>query len=546
MLSNDFLFDKECRELEAILKETLDEKTIRTFKRKMKGRKIQRKLYKEEIELDKKLKQFERKQLKKFKDKIESIDAIKKWNESKEMLKNLNNTYNIEALQKAIDQYNDVKYLKYNMTFTDNNISILQLAVKWKHPSIVAYLVENGANVNYLSGTKYQQSILSYLVMCNTEMGLVYSVSLSRIRLAKIMRILSAKKITHDTKLIQNDTLNIFAINTNPQLVKDIWYQLNVNDSFDNVEDVYKYPVSCKQLDITKLLKGILNVNDCIFIRDFIKKYKSYDVLLNALEQLWDYWDKKVEEMVKTEKNLRSISTSPNDIERALEISNKAGIFLKNNQQFEMALTGHFPNILKLFLIESNVILSMDVASMCLEGISSYEMSIQTAYDKLSILFKYADSVIDGPIFNTLRPDKEDVLDNILSISSGMGLEGANKALYDKWFEKIIRLIMEYDNTKEVFETSAFVSYQPIRQFLKQTSKDKRIIPHERILQFIKLFSPQLLIDVYSFVDGSGFKEAYQYVLEYSKNNYSETVNTYFNLIKGTVQMKKSNVFLKF
>ena len=270
----------------------------------------------------------------------------------------------------------------------------------------------------------------------------------------------------------------------------------------------------------------------------------------NALEQLWEYWDKKVEEMVKTEKNLRSISTYPNNVERALEISNKSGIFLKNNQQFEMALTGHFPNILKLFLIESNVILSMDVASMCLEGISSYEMSIQTAYEKLSILFKYADSVIDGPIFNVIRPEdisKEDVLDNILSISSGMGLEGANKALYDKWFEKIIRLIMQYDNTKEVFETSAIVSYQPIRQFLKQTSKDKRIIPHQRILQFIKLFSPQLLIDVYYFVDGSGFKEAYNYVVKkYGENNNNKTVKTYFDLIKGTVQMKKSNFFLKF
>ena len=56
MLSADFLFDKECRELEAILKETLDEKSIDTFKTKMKGRKIQRQFYVEEIELDKKLK----------------------------------------------------------------------------------------------------------------------------------------------------------------------------------------------------------------------------------------------------------------------------------------------------------------------------------------------------------------------------------------------------------------------------------------------------------------------------------------------------------
>ena len=507
---DNFLFDKEYRELEVILRNRQADKS--------EGKLV--------LQIDK------------FKQIIENIDAEERilfTNALINVLKDKKKNYDINLLEKSVKQYDFVKNLRFNITGSENNTSILQLAVECKQPIIVAYLISKGANINYLSDNNgYKQSILSYLVICNCQFG--YMPDLKK-RVYDILMILKKRPILSVepnanwavSRKIAYNRLDIFGININPLLVKDILFQLKISEQ-DEDKDVCPHKnknesMTCKKINIKKEIQKylpwlILNVDDSLFIKKFIED--NHASINFALLLLNDMCLEKVNNLNgNTEKKLRNITNDETLIEksskisRVLRIIEKTKILQLSYDTISIIIKGYYPEHLEMILnmVKFNLYYKEnqnDLATMCLQGLPGYEMSIKTVFDKLEILFKYAKTKLDVPIFDIIKPlngytyynDDNNEYNNgvlywLLSYSLGMGfVQVQNKKNYFDYFEKIIRLIMKYDDKKEVIQSTYGMN-------------------NKRILKFIRLFSPKLLNDVYNFIDGNGFGEAFEHVMHY-------------------------------
>lgn len=534
---DNFLFDKEYRELEVIVRNE--------------GKIL--------LEIDK------------FKQIIENIDAEEKILFTNAFIKVLKDKKkfknNINLLEKSVKQYDFVKNLRFNITGSENNTSILQFAVQWKQPEIVKYLIEKGANINYLSvNNGYKQSILSYLVICNCQFA--YMPDLKQ-RIFEILMILKKRPIlsvkpnpnwTVSRKLAYN-RLDIFGININPLLIKDILIQLKISEEDEEDEDKDDCPhkikdeaITCKKINIKKGIQKylpwlILNVDDSLFIKKFIED--NYASINFALLNLNDKCIVKVNNLNgNTEKKLRKITydetliKKSSQVSRALRIIEKTGILELSYDTISIIIKGYYPEHLEMILniVKFNLYYKEDkndLATMCLEGLPGYEMSIKTVFEKLEILFKYAKRNLDGPIFNTIKPKwgytyhiqfyniykNNGLLVKLISYSLGMNLKGQNKKDYFDYFEKIIRLIMKYDDKKEVI------------------TPDK-MLPDLLMVKYIKLFSSKLLSHFHAFIESKEiFDNTLGYVLETFKKEdvgeSKETLQTYFKLIKRDVLIKE-------
>lgn len=526
---NNFLFDKECTDLEVILRDYKSKNNLQLFKEKIEKIKADEKLL-----ISKKILNF--------------MKSNKKYS-----------TYNISLLEKAVDKYFFVSNLRYNINHSENNTSILQLAVQWKQPEIVKYLIEKGANINYLSENNgYEQSILSYLVMCNCQHQ--YMPDLKK-RIYELLIILNNNPILNvkpsvgwDLRKAPYDRLDIFGININPMLIKDILFQLEVNVASEDVgeEGECFKDTFCTEIDIRKGIEKylpylLLDVNDSSFIKEFL--LLNYADINAALTFFHERCESKIQKLERnSEKQLRTIADNVkhDDITRALTISIKTKILKIDDDTVLHVLKGYVPRHLDLVLqniekinlkYKSN---NEDLATLCLDGISEYTMSIRTVFEKLKILFEYAKNKLDGPIFDTIRPTNgytyftnfmnqhknNGVLVMLLKYSSGMGLEGRDKEYYFEYVEKIIRLIMKYDTAKEVIRTSNV------------------IMPYRLMLQYIRLLSSELLSDIYFFINSKIFFDlSVGYVLEFFYNHgvieNKKTLETYFKLVTRDVLLKE-------
>ena len=478
---NNILFDNNFRELEAVMRE---EKELGNVEYRM--------LYKEAaISID-----FERNNLNKFKSIMESFNALKKLHFTKDLLIIMQsdprfNDYNPGKILQTVSKFEEIDNLKYNLIYTDDNISLLQRAVQWKKPLIVKYLLSKGANVNYLSHKK-TKSILSYLVMCNSSFWRnTNNFAVYKNRYRRIFKVL------HNIQSIgrkPTDTyMNINYFNLNSDVIRDIVYELNINEYPEGNEDPFsadtneneKNKMTCTALDFKQKLKAyfpqlLLNSQDSEFLNHYLRN--NGDNVRKYLEKMDDKVEDQVDELRgNTEKKLYNITNFvPHDkLDRVMKLINQTKILTITPEATSYILKGYFPSYMKYIGIKelkdfysSKDFYSLpnpEPISLVLSGISAYEMSIQTAYEKLKILFQNQEVKME--YMNKKKFDaKCQFLHKLVTISLGLNLEGQNKKDYFQYFELLIRLLMKFDPMREIIHLGW-------------------------IEHFVVLFSPKLLQD---------------------------------------------------
>lgn len=476
---NNILFDSNFRELEAVMRE---EREL--------GNVGYRMLYKEaaiSISND-----FEKNNLNKFKSIMESFNALEKLHFTKDLLTLMQsdprfNDYIPGKILQTVSKFEEIGFLKYNLIYTDDNISLLQRAVQWKKPLIVSYLLEEGANVNYLSHNN-TKSILSYLVMCNSNFWRnKNNFAVYKDRYRRIFKVLH--KIQSIGRKSTDTYMNINYFNLNSDVIRDIVYELNINEYPEGNEDPFsadtneneKNKRTCTALDLKQKLKAyfpqlLLNSQDSEFLNHYLRN--NGDNVRKYLEKMHDKVEDQVDRLRgNTEKKLYNITNFvPHDkLDRVMKLINQTKILTIRPEATRYILEGYFPSYIKYIGIKEMKkfysFTSLYPTSLVLSGISGYEMSIQTAYEKLKILFQNQEVIMH---YDDQTKDfvENEFLISLLNDSRGMNLEGQNKKDYFKYFELLIRLIMKFDQ--------------------------KRVILHPiHIVHYVLLFSPKLLQDWY-------------------------------------------------
>lgn len=154
----------------------------------------------------------------------------------------------VGLVQKIADKHEE--NTKYNLFIGEDSLqSLLQLAVEFKRGNIVKYLIDHGAAVNFGIGQyEYirQKSIVSYLVMCNCELGknFVQNFDENFDQIADLL--ISNCKTEVNRGNTWSNEFNLFKLNVNPEYIKDILHQIDVNNYANkDDDDDYECPVIC-------------------------------------------------------------------------------------------------------------------------------------------------------------------------------------------------------------------------------------------------------------------------------------------------------------
>lgn len=518
-------------------------------------------------QLDNILRNYNKEKIVEFKSIIENINAEEKILLSKQLLHYIKSTrkyrkYGITSLEKQLKIVESIEpmFLKYNIFFNDENVSILQLAVQWKIPEIVSYLISNGANINYISNRKSdgRKSILSYLVMCNCEESYMDNFST---RISKICETLTY--IVETTRLfkIPNHKLDLYRINTDPVLIGDILQQMSINIYADE----YCSRKTCSEQNIRLILEEkipnlLLNKSDSIFLKQHVDR--------NGLnfDETYSYFFYKCKDYIEsleknTEKKMMQVLdyVPHRNISRLYKLALKTKIFLCTKETLLNICAGfvpeHFEMVLKNPLMKfSYNIDDVNLSTICLDGLDYYNMPIQLCYEKLKILFDFVHYEVgeqisifeyiqpkDGyPAFNefSVNGDSGGFLSTLLRCSLPRMLDKdnlENRKEYFKWFNKIIRLIMTYKGHPQVFLGTLYE---------KTKLKRRKNI----IVMFVRLFNPLLLKEVYSSTDANVFSLSCgnicdDYISQVNINNFYEsldTLETYFCLPGVNINSRSS------
>ncbi|MAJ81515.1 MAG: hypothetical protein CMF41_01215 [Legionellales bacterium] len=324
----------------------------------------------------------------------------------------------VDLVQTIADKHEE--NTKYNLFIGEESIqSLLQLAVEFKRGNIVKYLIDNGAAVNFGIGKYhsvwYQKSIISYLVMCNCEFGENFVKNFDE-NFDQIAELLTSNCETEvNLGNTWSNEFNLFKLNVNPEYIKDILYQIGVNNyANEDDDDDYECPEICiskenmekklkdkmpnlllNEVESNELLSFTLGhdkddgfaANDLNFITE------SIDSALSGRDELID--KDSSETFLEVNGINRNLQDALNTVRKSIQIALKVGAIKVDIPLLVASLKCYDPQILDtVFRYSKNLNLEL------IQVMGIYDIILMDhnnnvppsiIFQKLVLLFKYMD-----------------------------------------------------------------------------------------------------------------------------------------------------------